>query len=580
MIMRELLSDELLSDEIFAGQTRRNTKYRIKRRKRMDSQTKSLKKRQTNLSQRRKDRKKYKDKSKTDSNFKKNRKDYRKQYYKKNKKGSIGFALPFELEFLYMGKPSYLMSLSEMFAAINIYVEGETAIVVGLNDFLNNTEWYGEEDFYLFMGLIDESYAVLDEDTQDAGAEFTLDERDPPAKRHIDKSASMKDLKLIYRESSSLDEDEIEEYGKNAFSKYHYYMPLEKDFFYHYTYAERVSAILEDGYLRPNFIMDKDAPSASGIYAISGVWGWNVPSVQVSGGKKKRIKDMVALKFETTTQPKIGFPEEVVWDKPVKLKNASVISIKEARTQLRGKKESFIRTLGNHSEPVVYYNPREAFTEKSKLKRMKKSSGVCNSSLLQMLLAILRGAHFAHWTSHWQVKGTNFYGDHEMMDRIYNTLIEEIDTLAEKIVSTYGGDAVNMVEQAQIIANQLLPLVDAHSMNDPIRRALLIEEGLQVVFKNIYALLTRPGGLSLGMDDFLMSIANAHETNLYLLRQRCSGVREDQDIRVAFNKYNAPDLIGQLLKVLNQNGLEDTVSELKSMKVPQIVDKAWTDARK
>jgi starvation-inducible DNA-binding protein len=138
-----------------------------------------------------------------------------------------------------------------------------------------------------------------------------------------------------------------------------------------------------------------------------------------------------------------------------------------------------------------------------------------------MLLAVLRGAHFAHWTSHWQVKGSNFYGDHEMMDNIYNTLIEEIDTLAEKIVGAYGGEAVNAVEQAQIMANHLLPLAEAHSMNNPIRRALLIEEGLQVIFRNTYDMLKEQGGLTLGMDDFIMSMANTHETNLYLLRRRC-----------------------------------------------------------
>ena len=185
----------------------------------------------------------------TDRNFRKNRKDYRKQYYKKNKRGSVGYALPFELEFLYEGKPAYLMSLSEMFDAVNIYVEGETAILVDLNDFLSRTEWYLEEDLDLFLDMIGESYAVLDEDPQDAWSEFTLDERDPPSKKKIDKSASICD-----------------------------------------------------------------------------------------------------------------------------------------RTD--------------------------------------------NLALMQMLLAILRGAHFAHWTSHWQVKGVNSYGDSDHMGRMYNQLISLIVSLA------------------------------------------------------------------------------------------------------------------------------------------------------
>ena len=343
-LSEELFAEELSAEELLAGRARRKTKYKIKRRRRMKTRTKSLRKRNTNVSQKRQNRKKYKKRMKTDSNYRKNRKDYRKQYYKKNKRGSIGYSLPFGLEFLYQGIPAYLMSLSEMFDAVNIYVEGETAILVDLNHFLDNTEWYEEDDANLFIDLIEESYAVLEEDPEDAWSEYTLDERDPPAKSNIDKKSS-----------------------------------------------------------RATDICD--------------------------------------------------------------------------RTD--------------------------------------------NLALLQMLLAVLRGAHFAHWTSHWQVKGSNFYGDHEMMDNIYNTLIEEIDTLAEKIVGAYGGEAVNAVEQAQIMANHLLPLAEAHSMNNPIRRALLIEEGLQVIFRNTYDMLKEQGGLTLGMDDFIMSMANTHETNLYLLRQRC-----------------------------------------------------------
>ena len=380
--MSDFLSDDLFAEDREAEDreaedreaTVRRTHYRILRKRKMPQSVKNERQRTRKMPDhvRKRKNKELRKKRKTDHTFRKNQQDYQNAWNKKNKKkkppskkkkpsrsrsrsrrrrGSIGYSLPFNLEFLYEGKPAYLMSLSEMFDAVNIYVEGETALVVDLNDFLDRTEWYSVEDIELFQDLIADSYAVIDEDPQDAWSEFTLDERDPPAKRHIDKSASMKGL------------------------------------------------------------------------------GYN------------------------------------------------------------------------------------------------KRSSVCdrtdNQALLQMLLAVLRAAHFAHWTSHWQVKGQNFYGDHQLMDRVYNTLIEEIDTLAEKIVGTYGASAVNAVEQAQLMANHLLPLSEAHAMNNPIRRALLIEEGLQVVFKNTYDMLKEQGGLTLGMDDFIMSMANTHESNLYLLRQRC-----------------------------------------------------------
>lgn len=150
----------------------------------------------------------------------------------------------------------------------------------------------------------------------------------------------------------------------------------------------------------------------------------------------------------------------------------------------------------------------------------RKKAGVSSLSALQILLAALRGAHWAHLTSHWQVKGESYYGDHQLMERIYGSLTDEIDTLAEKIVSMFGPEGVEPVSQAQIMANTLLPMAEMHSQHDPIKRALLVEEALQLVFKKVYALLKNQGSLSLGMDDFIMSMANNHETNLYLLRQR------------------------------------------------------------
>lgn len=148
------------------------------------------------------------------------------------------------------------------------------------------------------------------------------------------------------------------------------------------------------------------------------------------------------------------------------------------------------------------------------------SEGDYNLATLQVLLAVLRGAHWAHWTSHWQVRGQTAYGDHLLMSKIYEGLVEEIDTLAEKIVGQYGSEAVSAVEQAQIMANKLLPIAEAHSGSNPLVRALFIEEALQRVFKIIYGNLKNRDALSLGMDDFIMSMANQHETYQYLLRQR------------------------------------------------------------
>ena len=45
--------------------------------------------------------------------------------------------------------------------------------------------------------------------------------------------------------------------------------------------------------------------------------------------------------------------------------------------------------------------------------------------------------------------------------------------------------------------------------------------------------------------------------------------------RLGFNKFNAPELMGQLMGVLDKEGLDGAVKHLRDTKTPQVVDKAW-----
>jgi DNA-binding ferritin-like protein len=136
--------------------------------------------------------------------------------------------------------------------------------------------------------------------------------------------------------------------------------------------------------------------------------------------------------------------------------------------------------------------------------------------LLQGLLAFLRAVHFSHLSSHWQVQGLPFFGDHRMFIRLYRDMEEEIDTLAEKIVGEFGASAVDPVVQAAKVSALLAELGGM----TPVERALVLEERLQVEVKRVYQSCKMQGDMSLGLDDYLMGVANAHEGALYLLRQR------------------------------------------------------------
>lgn len=141
--------------------------------------------------------------------------------------------------------------------------------------------------------------------------------------------------------------------------------------------------------------------------------------------------------------------------------------------------------------------------------------------LLLQLLAQLRGLQWSHWNSHWKVKGDAQYGDHLLFDRLYTGVSEEIDTLGEKITAYFGPQVITdlgtLTETTKFLSLAQHP---DNGPTDLYERALDLELIFQRSLQVVYDTVKRSKEMSLGLDDYLMATANAHETNVYLLRQR------------------------------------------------------------
>jgi hypothetical protein len=122
---------------------------------------------------------------------------------------------------------------------------------------------------------------------------------------------------------------------------------------------------------------------------------------------------------------------------------------------------------------------------------------------LKLLLASLRAAHWVHWSGHWQVR---------------SGIVEEIDTLAEKTVALYNVSAVDPLEQIDLSQTVVADFCEGDT--DPTKRSLQVEEYLQSLFQDVFDYLESQARLPLGLNDYISSTANNHETYLYLLRQR------------------------------------------------------------
>ncbi len=163
----------------------------------------------------------------------------------------------------------------------------------------------------------------------------------------------------------------------------------------------------------------------------------------------------------------------------------------------------------------AFHEMRETYLQGKSGKAEQKAA------LLKLLLGYLRASHWIHWTSHWQVHGENFYGDHLLMEKIYKAIKKDIDTLAEKMVGMSGGQIVNPLEQTYFLLGFVNEV--CHKEYTPIERAFLVEKNLQTILKRVYEELKGMKEITLGMDDFIMQMANDHETFLYLLTQRLTG---------------------------------------------------------
>jgi DNA-binding ferritin-like protein len=142
--------------------------------------------------------------------------------------------------------------------------------------------------------------------------------------------------------------------------------------------------------------------------------------------------------------------------------------------------------------------------------------------MLGQLLAALRAMVWNYQTSHWQVSGDTFYGDHLLFERLYGTAHGEVDGLAEKMMGLFGKAAVEGAEQAWQMARIMQTLSE---VGCPYQRGLQSEQRFQAMLSKARETLKELGQLSMGLDDLLPAMASAHDTHLYLLQQRLGGAK-------------------------------------------------------
>lgn len=157
----------------------------------------------------------------------------------------------------------------------------------------------------------------------------------------------------------------------------------------------------------------------------------------------------------------------------------------------------------------LYFDMKEG-----RIKLAKKADRTATVGMLNEYVAMLRVVTIVHQHGHWKCKGQEFYGNHLLFERLYNSSISRLDTVAEKLIGLYGNVALKHSEQTELI-NKL----NKYTSDDHIKNSLEAEKDFITMAEDLYNRVKEIGEMTLGLDDMIMAQASEAETSLYLLDQ-------------------------------------------------------------
>lgn len=159
-------------------------------------------------------------------------------------------------------------------------------------------------------------------------------------------------------------------------------------------------------------------------------------------------------------------------------------------------------------------------------------------SQMEAIVAQLRALNLAYHHAHINVRGSSYYGDHLLLQRLYfgeeaGAPILEIDSFMERLRGLFPEAPLNPLSVAQATAERLRPLQSLQEVNNAYWHKLTrMEDELQIMLaatsRAVEDRLAQDGRWSSrgdGLLNLLQDTADKHQVNLYLLQQRLE--RED-----------------------------------------------------
>lgn len=142
------------------------------------------------------------------------------------------------------------------------------------------------------------------------------------------------------------------------------------------------------------------------------------------------------------------------------------------------------------------------------------------------LISLTEALYKLYQTFHWQTRGGHYYGDHLLFQRLYESVSEELDGVAERAIGQMVSPAVadpSVISNnvARILATLIPPQDDVALDPDAMVLVALKAEKMHAeLIDQMIKALEEQGAYDRGLEDFLPALAGNHQVNLYLLQQR------------------------------------------------------------
>ena len=132
--------------------------------------------------------------------------------------------------------------------------------------------------------------------------------------------------------------------------------------------------------------------------------------------------------------------------------------------------------------------------------------------MLSYYVAFLRALYQIHQNNHWKCKGTDFYSNHLLFQRLYEETSDNADSAAEK--------SIGIFKELDTAPELISKIISKYLSNDNLlEMSLEAEKDFLDYSRKLYLELKADDDMTLGLDDLIMSISNSHESHVYLLEQ-------------------------------------------------------------